>query len=115
MSDRADLLVEIGTEELPPKSLRRLSEAFGQTLCEQLEAKILGSHECSVFATPRRLAVLVRDVPANQPDRDVERRGPGLDAAFDADGNPTRAAEGFARSCGVEVAHLDRLETAEGR
>lgn len=115
MSDRADLLVEIGTEELPPKSLRKLSEAFGQGLCEQLESKILGSHEFSVFATPRRLAVLVRDVPANQPDRDVERRGPALDAAFDADGNPTRAAEGFARSCGVEVAHLDRLETSDGR
>jgi glycyl-tRNA synthetase beta chain len=115
MSDRADLLVEIGTEELPPKTLRALSEAFGEALCERLEAKILGSHECTVYATPRRLAVLVPDVPANQPDRDVERRGPALDAAFDADGNPTRAAEGFARSCGVEVAHLDRLETADGR
>ena len=115
MSDRADLLVEIGTEELPPKSLRALSEAFGDALCERLEAKILGSHERAVFATPRRLAVLVPDVPTNQPDRDVERRGPALDAAFDADGNPTRAAEGFARSCGVEVAHLDRLETADGR
>ena len=115
MSDSADLLVEIGTEEMPPKSLRRLSEAFGKAICERLEAKILGSHECAVFATPRRLAVLVSDVPANQPDRDVERRGPALDAAFDADGNPTRAAEGFARSCGVEVAHLDRMETADGR
>jgi len=115
MSDHADLLVEIGTEELPPKTLRTLSEAFGEALCERLEAKILGSHECTVYATPRRLAVLVRDVPTNQPDRDVERRGPALDAAFDADGNPTRAAEGFARSCGVEVAHLDRFETADGR
>ena len=59
MSDRADLLVEIGTEELPPKSLRTLSEAFGDALCERLEAKILGSHERTVYATPRRLAVLV--------------------------------------------------------
>jgi glycyl-tRNA synthetase beta chain len=115
MPDTADLLVEIGTEELPPKSLRRLSEAFGEALCERLESRILGSHECTVYATPRRLAVLVSDVPLNQPDRDVERRGPALDAAFDADGKPTKAAEGFARSCGVDVAHLERLETADGR
>ena len=115
MSDKADLLVEIGTEELPPKSLRQLSEAFGEALCDRLEAKILGAHECTVYATPRRLAVLVPGIPVNQPDRDIERRGPALDAAFDADGNPTKAAEGFARSCGVDVAHLDRFETADGR
>jgi glycyl-tRNA synthetase beta chain len=114
MPDHPDLLVEIGTEEMPPLSLRALSEAFGEALCERLEAKILGAHECSVYATPRRLAVLVPEVPMNQPDRDVERRGPALDAAFDADGNPTKAAEGFARSCGVEVAHLDRLENPDG-
>jgi glycyl-tRNA synthetase beta chain len=115
MSDSADLLVEIGTEELPPKSLRTLSEAFGAAVCERLEAKILGKHEYSVYATPRRLAVLVSDVPANQPDRDIQRRGPALDAAFDVDGNPTKAAEGFARSCGVDVDHLERLENADGR
>jgi glycyl-tRNA synthetase beta chain len=115
MSDRADLLVEIGTEELPPLSLRALSEAFGEALCDRLETKLLGTHENTVYATPRRLAVLVADVPINQPDRDIERRGPALDAAFDADGNPTKAAEGFARSCGVEVAHLDRLENSDGR
>ena len=114
MPDRADLLVEIGTEELPPKSLRALSEAFGEALCDRLEAKILGTHTPTVFATPRRLAVLVAEVPFNQPDRDVERRGPALDAAFDADGKPTRAAEGFARSCGVGVDQLERLETADG-
>jgi glycyl-tRNA synthetase beta chain len=115
MSDGADLLVEIGTEELPPTSVRKLSEAFGEALCDRLEAKILGAHEYTVYATPRRLAVLVKNVPTNQPDRDIERRGPALDAAFDADGNPTKAAEGFARSCGVEVAHLDRFENADGR
>ncbi len=115
MSDSADLLVEIGTEELPPKSLRTLSEAFGAAVCGRLEAKILGKHEYSVYATPRRLAVLVSDVPANQPDRDIQRRGPALDAAFDVDGNPTKAAEGFARSCGVDVDHLERLENADGR
>lgn len=115
MSNHADLLVEIGTEELPPLTLRTLSEAFGNALCERLEAKILGAHQRTVYATPRRLAVLVPGVPTNQPDRDIERRGPALDAAFDADGNPTRAAEGFARSCGVEVAHLDRIENSDGR
>ncbi len=115
MSDAADLLVEIGTEELPPMTLRTLSEAFGEALCERLEAKILGRHECTVYATPRRLAVLVPGVPTNQPDRDVERRGPSLDAAFDAQGQPTKAAQGFARSCGVEVDHLARLENADGR
>jgi glycyl-tRNA synthetase beta chain len=115
MSESADLLVEIGTEELPPLTLRTLSEAFGEALCDRLEAKILGAHQCTVYATPRRLAVLVPGVPANQPDRDIERRGPAIDAAFDADGKPTKAAEGFARSCGVEVEHLDRLENADGR
>jgi glycyl-tRNA synthetase beta chain len=115
MSDGADLLVEIGTEELPPLTLRALSEAFGAALCERLEAKILGAHECTVYATPRRLGVFIPGVPAHQPDRDMERRGPALDAAFDAEGNPTKAAEGFARSCGVEVAHLDRFENADGR
>ena len=115
MSETADLLVEIGTEELPPKTLRKLSEAFGAALCDRLEAKILGAHQGTVYATPRRLAVLVPEVPTNQPDRDIERRGPALDAAFDAQGNPTKAAEGFARSCGVEVDHLDRYETADGR
>jgi len=115
MSDSADLLVEIGTEELPPKSLRTLSEAFGEAISERLEAKNLGKHEYSVYATPRRLAVLVSDVPVNQPDLDIKRRGPALDAAFDADGVPTKAAEGFARSCGIDVSHLDRLENADGR
>ena len=115
MSETADLLVEIGTEELPPKTLRKLSESFGVALCDRLEAKILGAHQGTVYATPRRLAVLVPEVPTNQPDRDIERRGPALDAAFDAQGNPTKAAEGFARSCGVAVDHLDRYETADGR
>lgn len=114
MPDRADLLVELGTEELPPKTLRVLSDAFGKILCERLEARILSAPSHSVYATPRRLAVLIPDVPLNQPDRDVERRGPALDAAFDVQGNPTKAAEGFARSCGVDVAQLERLETAEG-
>ena len=112
--ERQDLLVEIGTEELPPKALRGLSEAFGRELGAELEARALDHGEVSVYATPRRLAVLVADVAANQPDRDIERRGPKVEIAFDAGGEPTKAALGFASSCGVEVAQLARLETDEG-
>jgi len=115
MPESADLLVEIGTEELPPTGLEQLSEAFGEQLCARLEAHGLGHGETTVYATPRRIAALVADVPASQRDREIKRRGPALDAAFDADGNPTQAALGFARSCGVEVERLERLETDKGR
>ncbi|MDX1512867.1 MAG: glycine--tRNA ligase subunit beta [Gammaproteobacteria bacterium] len=115
MSETADLLVEIGTEELPPKSLKGLSVAFGTEIAESLRARGLTYGEVSTYATPRRLAVVVSEVPFAQPDRENERRGPSVDAAFDADGNPTKAAEGFAKSCGVAVEHLERLETEEGR
>ncbi|HEY5701321.1 MAG TPA: glycine--tRNA ligase subunit beta [Gammaproteobacteria bacterium] len=114
MSDTADLLVEIGTEELPPKSLKSLSTAFGKEIAECLRARGLEHGEVSTYSTPRRLAVVVSDVSAVQPDRENERRGPSVDAAFDADGNPTKAAEGFAKSCGVAVEHLERVETEEG-
>ena len=109
-----DLLVEIGTEELPPKTLRTLSESFGAALTAGLSGRGLEHGEVSIYATPRRLAVLVSDVDAGQPDRDIERRGPTLAAGFDADGNPTKAAHGFARSCGVEVEQLERLENDDG-
>lgn len=115
MADRADLLVEIGTEELPPKSLGDMSEAFGRELGEKLRGHGLDFGEVSVFATPRRFAALFSDVPMTQPDRKVERRGPGLDLAFGADGKPTPAALGFAKSCGVVLGQLERLETKQGR
>lgn len=114
MSETADLLVEIGTEELPPKSLKALSKAFGTEITESLRSRGLEHGEVATYATPRRLAVVVSEVPISQPDRENERRGPSVDAAFDADGNPTKAAEGFAKSCGVAVEHLERLETEEG-
>ena len=114
MSESCDLLVEIGTEELPPTALRRLCTAFAESLGRLLEEHHLAHAGSSGYATPRRLAVLVKDVPANQPDREVVRRGPALTAAFDEDGNPTKPAEGFARSCGVSVAELDQLETDKG-
>jgi len=114
MADTADLLVEIGTEELPPKALASLSEAFTQGLQQQLRQHDLGFAKARGFATPRRLAVLVTGLSSSQADKRVERRGPALRAAFDTEGNPTQAALGFARSCGVEVAALETQETAKG-
>ena len=114
MSAARDLLVEIGTEELPPLTLRRLSEAFREALDRLLEEHHLAHGASHGYASPRRLAVIIEDVPLDQPDREVVKRGPPLTAAFDEDGNPTRPAEGFARSCGVGVSELDQLETGKG-
>ena len=104
-----DLLVEIGAEELPPKALRNLSEAFAAEIAAELDAAGFVHGAPVPYATPRRLAVLVPGVPGTQPDRDVERRGPPLAHAFDDKGAPTRAALGFAKSVGVEVDRLVRL------
>jgi len=114
MSDTRDLLIEIGTEELPPKALRRLSNAFADRMTADLEAAALSPTKLQIYAAPRRLALLIRDLPVAQKDRETVRRGPALSAAFDDDGCPTQAALGFARSCGVEVEQLDQLETKEG-
>ena len=113
-TDMNDLLVEIGTEELPPKALRMLSEALAAEIAAELEATGFAHGTPVPYATPRRLAVLVPGVPGTQPDREVERRGPPLARAFDENDKPTRAALGFAKSVGVEVDRLVRLETAEG-
>ncbi len=112
--DTRDLLIEIGTEELPPKALSSLSLAFEKGVCEGLEKAGLTFGELRRFATPRRLAVWVKHLPTRQPDRALERRGPALSAAFGPDGKPTKAAEGFARSCGVAVAELQKQETDKG-
>ena len=114
MTDVNDLLVEIGTEELPPKALRALSEAFATEIGAELDAAGLVHGGAAPYATPRRLAVLVPGVPGTQPDRDVERRGPPLARAFDENDVPTKAALGFARSVGVEVDRLVRIETGDG-
>ena len=114
MEERRDLLVEIGTEELPPTALLRLSESFTQGFQAQLELNNLDCLAMESFATPRRLAILARGVPVAQPDREVLRKGPSVKAAFDADGQPTKAVEGFARSCGVEVSVLQRERTPKG-
>ena len=114
MSTTRDLLVEIGTEELPPGALRRMRDALQASLDSLLDENHLAHGASHAYAAPRRLAVIIRDVLVAQPDRDVAKRGPALKAAFDADGKPTKPAEGFARSCGVAVAELEQLETDKG-
>ncbi|MFA7632571.1 MAG: glycine--tRNA ligase subunit beta [Thiohalomonadaceae bacterium] len=114
MSTTQDLLVEIGTEELPPKALKRLMLAFGDGLKSGLSRAELNYAELQTYATPRRLAVLIKALATTTPDKDVERRGPALTAAFDGEGNPTQAAQGFAASCGVETDQLDHLKTDKG-
>ncbi|GMR00865.1 MAG: glycine--tRNA ligase subunit beta [Gammaproteobacteria bacterium] len=109
-----DLLIELGTEELPPKALKKLSGAFTAGIVDGLKKAGFDISEVESFAAPRRLAVLIKDVAASQPDREVERKGPALKAAFDADGNPTKAVMGFAKSCGVEVGDLQQQETDKG-
>lgn len=109
-----DLLIEIGTEELPPKALTKLSDAFTQGVVDGLKKSGFEISGVDSFAAPRRLAVLIKSVAAMQPDREVERKGPNLKAAYDADGNPTKAVMGFARSCGVEVNDLQQQETEKG-
>jgi glycyl-tRNA synthetase beta chain len=108
------LLIEIGTEELPPKALRKLSEAFAAGITDGLKNADLTFGEVTKYASPRRLAVLIKDLIEAQADKTVERRGPALTAAFKEDGCPSKAAEGFASSCGVNVNDLDREETDKG-
>ena len=108
MSEVSSLLFELGTEELPPKALKRLSQALTEGFVAGLEKAGLSHGKVSSYASPRRLALLISDCALRQPDREIERRGPAVKAAFDADGNPTKAAEGFARSCGATVDQLQR-------
>jgi glycyl-tRNA synthetase beta chain len=112
--EHRDFLVEIGTEELPPKALLSLSRAFVSALGAGLDKASLAHGEVSGFATPRRLAVYVKRLAAHQPDQNLRRRGPPLAAAFDAAGAPTRAALAFAQSCGTGVEALERLDEGKG-
>ncbi len=109
-----DFLVELGTEELPPKALKKLSHAFTQGIIAGLDSAQLSYGEYHSFAAPRRLALLIKGLEVAQPDQKLERRGPAVQAAFDATGNPTKAAEGFARSNGVSVEQLETLDTPKG-
>ncbi len=111
---RRELLVEIGTEELPPTALRALMDAFARGLGKALEDAGLCHGTVRRYASPRRLAVWVEAVPLGQPDEEVEMRGPPVTVAFDDDGNPTRAAQAFAEKCGVAVEGLERVSTSKG-
>ena len=111
---KQDFIVELGSEELPPKALKTLSDAFTRGIIEGLSAAQLSFDDHESFAAPRRLAVLVKGLDTAQPDQNLERRGPAVKAAYDADGNPTKAAQGFARSNGVTVDQLQTLETPKG-
>ena len=112
----ADLLIELGCEELPPKALDGIRDSFFRSVCEGLEkANIEFSREDSrAYSTPRRLALLLAGVAEGQPNQVIERRGPSVSAAFDDDGKPTGAALGFARSTGKDVSELETLETDKG-
>jgi len=114
MTATADFLVEIGTEELPPKALGQLERAFAAGIRKRLDASGLGYGESASFASPRRLAVLVESLDCAQPVRKIEKRGPPTRIAFDTDGEPTRAATAFAGGFGKTVADLDRVETEKG-
>ncbi len=114
MSDRCDFLFELGTEELPPKALRKLGEALASAVRNGLKKATLDYNEVRWYAAPRRLAVHITDLMKAQADTMDERRGPAVTAAFDEDGLPTRAVQGFAKSCGVEVEALETIETKKG-
>ena len=107
-------LVELGTEELPPKALKALYTSFAEGIESGLRNAALGFGKIHAFGAPRRLAVLVEDLELRQPDQQIEKLGPAVVSAFDKDGNPTKAAEGFARSNGVEFSQLQRVQTDKG-
>ncbi|TQV65151.1 MAG: glycine--tRNA ligase subunit beta [Halothiobacillaceae bacterium] len=114
MMNTHDLLIEIGAEELPPKALTTLANALADGITRRLHDAGLAPQGHTVYAAPRRLALLVRGVAGRQADREVERRGPAVNAAFDGEGRPSKALEGFARSCGVTVNDLQELTTDKG-
>ena len=109
-----NLLVEIGTEELPPKALSGLAQSFADNMRSELQAAELSFDNVIWYASPRRLAVKVDTLSDQQKDKIVEKKGPAISAAFDADGNPTKAAQGWARSNGIEVEQAERLVTDKG-
>ena len=114
MSRRQDFLIEIGTEELPPKALRPLMEAFGANLEAAIDDARLKHGSVHAYASPRRLAVMVANLAEAQDDRAIEQKGPPTRIAFDESGQPTAAAEAFAKKCGVAIDALERVQTEKG-
>ena len=109
-----NFLVEIGTEELPPKALKTLATSFADNVEAELNQAGLTFDKIEWFAAPRRLAVKVLNLATQQPSKEIEKRGPAVSAAFDAEGNPTKAAEGWARGCGITVDQAERIATDKG-
>ncbi|ARD20359.1 glycine--tRNA ligase subunit beta [Shewanella japonica] len=109
-----NLLIEVGTEELPPKALRKLAESFLANFTEELTKAELAFTNATWYAAPRRLAISVEQLAVAQADKVVEKRGPAVAQAFDAEGNPTKAAMGWARGNGITVEQADRLKTDKG-
>ena len=109
-----NFLVEIGTEELPPKALKTLATSFADNVEAELNQSGLSFDKIEWFAAPRRLAVKVLNLATQQPSKEIEKRGPAVSAAFDAEGNPTKAAEGWARGCGITVDQAERIATDKG-
>ncbi|MCK3654850.1 glycine--tRNA ligase subunit beta [Pasteurellaceae bacterium Macca] len=109
-----NFLVEIGTEELPPKALKTLATAFAESFSAELTQAGLTFDNVEWFASPRRLALKVANLITAQPSKEIEKRGPAVSAAFDSEGNPTKAAEGWAKGCGITVAEADRIATDKG-
>ena len=109
-----NFLVEIGTEELPPKALKTLATSFADNVEAELNQAGLTFSKIEWFAAPRRLAVKVLNLATQQPSKEIEKRGPAVSAAFDAEGKPTKAAEGWARGCGITVEQAERIATDKG-
>ncbi len=109
-----NFLIEIGTEELPPKALKTLATAFAENFTAELNQAGLTFTNLQWFAAPRRLALKVADLATEQSSKQIEKRGPAVAAAFDANGNPTKAAEGWARGCGITVDQAERVATDKG-
>ena len=111
---KENFLVEIGTEELPPKALKTLATSFADNVEAELNQAGLTFDKIEWFAAPRRLAVKVLNLATQQPSKEIEKRGPAVSAAFDAEGKPTKAAEGWARGCGITVDQAERIATDKG-
>ncbi|MCK8830756.1 glycine--tRNA ligase subunit beta [Haemophilus influenzae] len=109
-----NFLVEIGTEELPPKALKTLATSFADNVEAELNQVGLSFDKIEWFAAPRRLAVKVLNLATQQPSKEIEKRGPAVSAAFDAEGKPTKAAEGWARGCGITVEQAECIATDKG-
>ncbi len=109
-----NFLIELGTEELPPTQLRTLAEAFAHNFETELKGADLAHQGIKWYAAPRRLALKVTDLAEGQADKVVEKRGPAISVAFDAEGNATKAAQGWARGNGITVDQAERLKTDKG-